>query len=178
MNTPPKALSTKTVYRSKTFSISEERITCSGGAEVTKSIVRHPGAVVILPLTEEKKILLIRQYRYPLAKFILELAAGTIESNELPLACAQREIQEEIGYAAESWTPLGAIYPAPGFCDEVLHLFLARNLTPSKLPGDADEVIEVKEFEVREVAEAIKNGEICDAKTISAFTICQMKGYF
>lgn len=130
-------------------------------------IVHHPGAVVILPIDVERRILLIRQWRRAVHEILLELPAGTLEENEAPLDCAQRELQEETGFAAEKITPLGGFYSAPGYCNEYLHLFLAEHLYSSPLPPDDDEKIEILPVTLKEAKQMIEKNQIHDAKTVA-----------
>ncbi len=140
------------------------------GRSFARVTVLHPGAAVFLPLDEDNNLLLVRQYRHPIGQMLLEAPAGTLEPNEEPLTCAKREIQEEVGMSAATWTPLGTLYPAPGFCSELQHLFLARDLTPAPdAEQDEDEFIEVVPLSIGEVEEKIHSGEICDAKTIALY---------
>jgi ADP-ribose pyrophosphatase len=108
----------------------------------------------------------------------LEAPAGTLERGEEPLGCAQREIQEEVGMQAKQWESLGTLYPAPGFCDEVQYLFVARELTPSHLPADEDEEITIVEMMQPEILNAIRTGDICDGKTLAIILKAQLLGLF
>lgn len=128
-------------------------------------MVDHPGAAVIL-VVKDDQVLLVEQYRPAAGRLMLELPAGTIDLAELPLACAQRELQEETGYAAGEWETLGHIYPTPGYTNEILHLFLASGLTKGEQNLDEDEDIKVRWMSLAEVEELIDNGGINDAKTI------------
>src|SRR5690606_6149008 len=114
--------------------------------------------------------------RHPLGRWILELPAGTLEKDEPPLDCAQREICEEIGYAARSWQKLGELYPAPGFCDERQHIFIAQDLYEKTLPCDEDEQIEVATVALSELRAMITAGTVQDAKTLSALLQAQLLG--
>ena len=158
------------------FVVREDLVQDEKGAEFSRLIVEHRGAVVILPKTNTGTLLLIKQYRYAVRDTILEFPAGTLEVGEQPLATAKREIQEEAGFAAKKWTELGKLYPSPGFCDEIQYLFLAEDLSASKLTGDEDEEIEVVEFTVAEVEQAIISGGLADAKSIAAFTRARLSG--
>jgi ADP-ribose pyrophosphatase len=125
--------------------------------------------VVIVPVDAEGRVLWIRQYRYAAGRTLLELPAGTIEQGEQPLACAQREIQEETGFAARDWLALGGFYSAPGFCSEYLHAFAASNLTPAPdAHMDDDEDIAPHPLTVEESLAALDAGEVEDAKSIAA----------
>ena len=121
----------------------EEEQTLPNGLKKRISKVVHPGAVVIVPRTATGNFLLLRQYRAVIEQYLYEFPAGTLELDERPEICAHRELAEEAGCEAKSWRKLGVIYPAPGFCTEQQHIFLAWNLSPKKLDGDLDEIIEV-----------------------------------
>ena len=165
----PKQKARKDIYRGKIFQMVEDELEHQGHT-FHRVTVLHPGAAVFLPVDEHNNLLLVRQYRHPIGQMLLEAPAGTLEPNEEPLACAKREIQEEVAMSAATWTSLGTLYPAPGFCSELQHLFLAQDLTPA--PGveqDEDEFIEVVSLSSQEVEEKILTGEIGDAKTIALF---------
>jgi ADP-ribose pyrophosphatase len=137
--------------------------------EVAKiaEIIHHPGAVVVVPIDENGRILLVRQWRRAAREIMLELPAGTLEANEPPLLSAKRELQEETGFAAKTMTPLGGFFSAPGFCDEYLHLFAAEGLYSSPLPQDDDEGIDLIAMPLTRVIRMIQENEIHDAKTIA-----------
>jgi ADP-ribose pyrophosphatase len=129
--------------------------------------IEHPGAVVILPITATGSVVFVEQYRHSIRRAFLELPAGTLEKGEDPSVCAERELMEEIGQAPGELIPLGTLYPAPGFCNEIQHLFCARNLREQKATPDEDEVITVVELSMREVEESIQNGRLSDAKSLA-----------
>ena len=164
-----RTISSSTVYTGNAFSVSQEEVELPTGSVVKRDIVRHPGAVVILAITDNGQLLLVRQYRHSVGKSILEFPAGTLDPKELPLNCAKRELAEEVGQQAAKWQALGTLFPAPGFCDEKQHLFIARALSPFRLPGDEDEIIEVETLSVEQVESAIICGEMEDGKSISIF---------
>lgn len=170
-----KVIAQRQVYECPIFKVDEESIALSG-VEHLRYTVRHPGAAVFLPLTDEGKLLLVEQYRSPVRKVLLEAPAGTLEPGEDPLCCAQREIQEEVGMKARNWTFLGELYPAPGFCDEHQFLYVATDLSPSVLPADEDEDISVRECTLGEVEECIVNGKVVDAKTLSLLFLAKLRG--
>lgn len=129
--------------------------------------IEHPGAVVILPVTASGTVVFVRQYRHSLRQTILELPAGTLERGEAPAVCAARELAEEIGMAPGELIPLGTLYPAPGFCTEVQHLFFARDLRPEKATPDEDEVITTVELSPSEIDSQIVSGMLNDAKSLA-----------
>lgn len=141
------------------------------GRTVEKATVDHPGAVVIIPLKPAAQgydVLMLRQYRLALDRVILELPAGTREGNEPWLTCAQRELREETGYAAESFVPLGEVWPAPGLSNERMALFMATGLYPSPLPKDEDESISLTTQPLVELVAAALDGQLEDAKSVIA----------
>lgn len=159
-------ISSETIYKGSLISLRSDRIKSLHGSIHQYDIVEHPGAVVIVPIDQDKKIHFVKQYRRASKKILLELPAGTLEKNEEPLYCAQRELQEEIGFKARKITSLGGFYTAPGFCNEYLHLFLAKELEKSPLKGDDSEMIDCVTFTLDEALYLIETGEILDAKTI------------
>ncbi|MCB0331170.1 MAG: NUDIX hydrolase [Bdellovibrionales bacterium] len=170
-----KRVSQQQVFACSIFSVDEEEFSYRDKS-FTRYSVRHPGAAVFLPKTENGSLLLVRQFRAPLMSYLLEAPAGTLGIGEVPLDCAKREIQEEVGMRAEQWISLGELYPAPGFCDERQFLFLASELHPSSLPQDEDEDIEVVEYSVTEVERGIADGEIVDGKTVALFSRARFGG--
>lgn len=130
-------------------------------------IVEHPGAVVIVPIDEKERILLVKQWRKGADEILFELPAGTLEENEPPEQCAKRELQEETGFAAKTMIALGGFYSAPGFCNEYLHLFAGLDLHPSPLPPDEDEHIDLLPTPLAEAIDMIEQNKIRDAKTVA-----------
>jgi ADP-ribose pyrophosphatase len=137
-------------------------------------LVDHPGAVVIVPIDPKGRLLLIRQWRRAVEEIILELPAGKLEPEEDPLFCAQRELQEEVGYKAGRLTKLSSFYSAPGFCNERLHLFVAQDLLPSTLAADDDEGIDVVPTYLPEAIQMIEDGTLADAKSIAGILHYQL----
>jgi ADP-ribose pyrophosphatase len=131
--------------------------------------MRHPGAAAAVPLHEDGTITILRQYRHAVGGWIWEVPAGKLDKpGEDPLQCAQRELAEEAGLAAERWHKLGSIYTTPGFCDEIIHLFLARDLSDVQREPEVDEVIEVHRMSLPEALAKIPTEEIRDTKTLGA----------
>lgn len=163
-----KVTKTDTIFHGKVFDVKVDEIEYNGsGNTASRQVAVHPGGAVIVPVKEDGKIVLITQYRYPHDKVIFELPAGKLEKGEDPQVCATRELTEETGYSSKKITKLGKIFTTPGFCDEVLHIYLAENL----IPGDhareeGEEGMEMFEMTIDEIDAKIKNGEIVDAKTI------------
>lgn len=164
-----------TVFSCKLFDVVKESLTLDSGKKVDRFIVKHPGAVVVIPRLSTEQYLLIKQYRHPMRETILEFPAGTLEAGEDPLDCAKRELIEETGYQATTWTPLGLLYPTPGFCDEIQHLFLAEDLTPKSGTMDEDEQIEVEPVSFDTLRELITSCTIKDGKTLAAYARLVLK---
>ncbi len=147
------------------------------GVEGTFGMIHHPGAALAVPIKEDGKVIILRQYRFSVSRRILEFPAGTLEKGEDPLSSIKRELQEEAGFKANKWDPLGVMIPCPGYSDEIIHLFLARDIETlsSKPEGDEDEDIEVLEMTQSQLGEAIASGnEALDGKSITAwYRACQ-----
>jgi len=134
----------------------------------------HPGGAVVVAVKDEGKIIMVKQFRYPLQKKIYELPAGKLDYNEDPYNCAVRELEEETGYKAEKVVKLGQIYTTPGFCTEILHIYLAKELIYGEHNREEGEQgMEVFEFSIQEIEEKIMNGEITDSKTICGIYLAQ-----
>lgn len=146
--------------------VTRDRIALPDGAETHREFIRHPGAVVILPLFDDGSVLLERQFRYPLDRVFIEYPAGKIDPGEDPLACAKRELQEETGYTASDWHFLCTIHNAIAYSDEHLNLYLARGLTAGEAQLDDGEFLETFRASVPEMLEKVRNGEVTDVKTV------------
>ena len=156
------------VFKGHVFDIKVDQIEYNSGNEDRREVILHNGGAVVLPVTNDGKIVLVKQYRYPFDEFMYELPAGKLEKNEDPMECATRELTEETGYASDKVSFLGKIYTSPGFCDEILHIYLAENL----VSGDHDreegeDGMEVYELTIDEIDKMMAEGKIVDGKTIS-----------
>ena len=140
------------------------------GHTYRREIVVHPGAVVMVPVTKEGKVLLVRQWRRATGKVLMELPAGTLEEGEPPLETAKRELQEEIGFKSNKITSLGGFFSAPGILTEYLHLYLAEDLEESQLDPDENEELDLHEMTLEEALAAVERGEIEDAKSIAGLS--------
>ncbi len=165
-----KIVSSKEVYRSKIFRVTEDEATDNSGFAIKRAIVRHPGSSVMLA-AEEDRILLVRQFRLPAGKELWELPAGKVDEGETPLEAAKRELIEETGYTAERWEPLASYFPSPGFLEEHMHLFLAEGLQKGTATPMDDERIETRWFGREEVNRLIDAGEMEDGKTLIGFLL-------
>ncbi len=169
-------LSSETLVTGRVFGVVRERIALPSGLEQDLLLVDHPGAVCVAPITDEGRLVLVRQYRHAAGAWLVELPAGRLEEGEEPLAAARRELEEETGYIATDWKQVTRFFAAPGFCSEVLTLFVARGL--EKVPGggleaDPDEEIELVE---RTLDEVLHGGEVEDAKTLLAAALLRLEG--
>jgi ADP-ribose pyrophosphatase len=167
----PILIGTQSVYQGRVIEVRVDEIEVRDGLNVRRDIVRHPGAVVMLAIDAEGRILWVRQHRWAARRELLELPAGTLERDEAPEACARRELAEEAGFAAANWTQLGGFYSAPGFCDEYLTAFLATSLTPQQADGDEDEDITVEPLTLDETLARVDAGEIVDAKSLATLML-------
>lgn len=161
----------KKIYKGKIVQLVLKRKRLPGGCVADLEIIRHPGAVLIVPFLSRDRIVLIRQYRPVIDEYIWELPAGTLNKNEAALECAKRELAEEVGYTAKSWKGIGAIYPAPGYTTEKIQLFTAKQLTRVGSCRDRDEIIRPRVFSKREIARLLAKGRLVDAKTICALVL-------
>ena len=164
-----KRLSEQTLWEGSSWRFRVETLALPDERKMERGKIVHPGAVVLVPVLKVEETLLlvmIRQFRHVLNETIIELPAGTRGWDEDWLVCAQRELQEETGYRADSFTKLGEIWPSPGVSDEVMKLYLATGLQPDPLPADVDEEIEVVPMPLADCIEMVQNGRIRDAKTI------------
>jgi ADP-ribose pyrophosphatase len=166
------------LYRWKSLALVEDTLTLPNGITIQHTWVDHPGAVVILAKDKLGQLLLLKQFRPSIKDWLLEIPAGTMEKNELPLEAAKRELEEETRYRAQKWQSLGKLTPMAGFCNEVQYLFLAEDLKlTAQLHCDADEVIEVQKVSVDTLLQWIQQDKISDAKTIAALSKALLCGH-
>jgi ADP-ribose pyrophosphatase len=164
-----KIVSSKEVYRSPIFRITEDEAEDGTGFRIRRSIIRHNGSAVMMAVDEKKRVLLVRQYRLPADRYMWELPAGKIDDGEKAAQSAKRELIEETGVRAKSWKKLVEFYPTPGYGQEKMTVFLATELTHGEARPMGDERIEVRWFTKKELKEAIQKNEIIDGKTIVGY---------
>jgi ADP-ribose pyrophosphatase len=151
----------------KVFDLQIDEIEYESGNKSIREVAIHPGGAVVAAVKDDGKIILVKQFRYPFQKFLLELPAGKLNKDEDPLLCARRELEEETGYTCEKIIKLGNIFTTPGFCTEVLHIYLAEKLKAGNHKREEGELsMQVLELSLEEIESKIKTGEIADAKTI------------
>jgi len=161
-----KQIKTKTVYEGLIVNIRSDVAEIQNGKHVPREVVEHPGGVGIVPVTHDNKVLMVRQYRYPMEEELLEIPAGKLGEGEKPIDCAVRELSEETGCTAGQIVDLGAIYPSPGFCKETLYLYLALDLQQGEIHLDEDEFLSVEPVSIDELIDAIMANELPDAKSV------------
>ncbi|HUW51075.1 MAG TPA: NUDIX hydrolase [Sulfuricella sp.] len=161
-----KQLSTRNVYDGCLLHVREDRVMLPDGKTATREYIVHPGAVVVVPVLDDGDILMVRQFRYPLNRDFYELPAGKIDPGEDVLACGQRELQEETGYAAETWQFLTTIHPCIGYSDERILIYLAQGLSEHGHRRDEDEFLENVRLPLATAMEWVRDGRISDVKTM------------
>ena len=166
----------KTVYKGRVVTLNLETVTLPNGVSVELEVVRHPGAAAIVPLKDDHTVILIRQYRLAAGGYIYEIPAGKLHPGEDPADCATRELEEEIGYRAGHLDKVATFFTAPGFTDEVMHLYVARDLALGAQALDSDEVLEIVEISLEKALGYILDGTIRDAKTIIGLQSIYLRG--
>lgn len=165
----------RVIYEGRVFKLEVDRVQLPTGHTVSMEIVRHPGSVVILPMPAPDRIILVRQYRYTIDRWIWELPAGSLEPGEDPATAAARECEEEIGLVPQSVRRMRSFYPTPGFCDEEMIFFRCTDLQQpapeSTAKKDEDEDLEPKVFSVEDARRLVREGEIIDLKTAVGLTL-------
>ena len=156
----------KKVFQGRVFSVDVDTVRLSDGEIRPREVVVHRGGVGIVPVTDDGEVLMVRQFRYPVGEELLEIPAGKIEEGEAPEECAKRELSEETGCTAGKWVDLGKMYPTPGYCGEVLHIFLATDLTYGKMHLDEGELLSVSRVPLETLYEMIRDNRLPDAKSV------------
>lgn len=171
-----KLTNSKILFEGKVFNLKLDEIEYDSGNKGIREVVVHPGGAVVIPVSDEGKLVMVTQFRYPFQTTLLEFPAGKLDMDEDPLDCAARELEEETGYKAAKINELGKIYTAPGYCTETLHIYVAQELKKGDHKREEGEYgMEIYEFEIAEIETKIKSGEIIDAKTICAVYLLKSK---
>lgn len=169
MNLIEKQLTAEYIYEGKIIKVRRDTAILPDGKNALREVIEHPGGVCVVPVTDDRKIMMVEQYRYPYSEIIEEIPAGKRDSSdEEPLETGKRELKEEIGATAENYIFLGKLYPTPGYCGEVIWMYAATGLSFGESRPDEDEFLNVKSYSLDEVVEKIMSGEITDAKTQAA----------
>lgn len=163
-----KTIASQPIYQGRIISLKVDEVLLPNGRTAKREIVNHPGAVAVMALTDDNKLVAVRQFRKPLEQTIVEIPAGKLEPGEEPLTCAMRELEEETGYVASHFEPLSSFYTSPGFADEMLHVFVATGLQKGESKPDEDEFVDTLELTLEEAHALHRSGEIRDAKTVVA----------
>jgi ADP-ribose pyrophosphatase len=166
-----RVLARRRVYEGKVLSLDVDEVEEPGGVRATREVVRHRGSVAALPVHQDGRLVLVRQYRYAVDALVWELPAGRLDPGESAEEAARREMEEEVGLSPRRLEPLAVFYTTPGFCDEVMHLFRATDLTAVPARPEADERIEARAFTRGEVQEMIRRGDVREGKTLVALLL-------
>ena len=172
-----KTIKTEPIFSGRIIHVQVDEVQLPNGKTSTREIVKHPGAVAILPITDDGKIVMVEQYRKPMDKVLVEVPAGKLEKGEEPAYTAERELEEETGYECQSLEWLISFYTSPGFADEIVHLYVAKGLTKKENAAslDEDEFVNVLEVTLEEAIELVKEQRIYDAKTAYAIQYLQLQ---
>lgn len=165
MDFTEKPLKQDYLYRGKIVNLRVDNAELPDGTTALREVIEHPGGVCVAALTEKEELLFVEQFRYPYMETVLELPAGKLEYGEDPFEAGKRELQEETGAAAKNYRDLGKLYPTPGYCGEIIHMYLAENLTFSEQHLDEDEFLEVRRIPLEEAFQMVMRNEIRDSKT-------------
>ena len=165
MDLTEKTLASRRVFQGRLLRIDVDTVSLPNGDESVREVVRHPGGVCVLPLHDDGTVSVVEQFRYPYAQVLTELPAGKLEPGEDPDQAIRRELSEEVGLTAGEWIDMGLFYPSVGYCDEVLHLYLARKLTQGDAHPDLDEFLAPKRVPLYRMVEQVMDGEIADGKS-------------
>lgn len=167
MELSEQTLHSRVAFQGRLLRLEVDDIRLPNGHESIREVVRHPGGVCVLPLHPDGTVSVVRQFRYPYKEVLTELPAGKLEPGEDPFDAIQRELSEETGYTAGEWHEMGIFYPSPGYTDEVLRLYFARDLKPGAVHPDEDEFLEGRRVPLDELVEQAMSGALRDGKTIA-----------
>lgn len=165
MNHFEELLGSKPLYDGRILSLRLDTVRLENGEEAAREVIHHSGGVSVLALTEDERVYMVRQFRYPYSRLLLETPAGKLNEGEDPLTCGKRELQEETGMIADRYEDLGKVYPTVAYVDEIIHCYLATGLHPGAQHLDEDEFLDVELIPLQTLYEMVLNNEICDSKT-------------
>ena len=166
MDYTEKTLAREELYQGRIIHVYKDTVALRDGKETIREVVDHPGGVTVVPVDAEGRVYCVRQYRYPYGEHVLETPAGKLERGEDPLECARRELSEETGFTAEQFVDLGRIYPSPGYCREIIYLYLALGLKAGEQHLDAGEFLDVERHPLEELVGMAMDNTLLDAKTV------------
>ncbi len=165
MDMTEKPVNREYIFKGRIINLRVDDALLPDGSVAKREVVEHPGGVCVAALTENNELLFVEQFRYPYSEVVLELPAGKLEHGEDPFKAGKRELREETGAVAEEYESLGKLYPTPGYCGEIIHMYFAKNLTFTSQDLDSDEFLEVRKIPLKEAFEMVINNEIADSKT-------------
>ncbi|RHW41180.1 NUDIX hydrolase [Neobacillus notoginsengisoli] len=172
-----KTISSKEIFNGKIISVRVDDVELPNGKTSKREIVKHPGAVAVIAVTDDNKIILVEQYRKAMERTMVEIPAGKLEKGEDPKECAHRELEEETGYECKELEWLTSFYTSPGFADEIIHLYIAKGLSKKENAAslDEDEFVNLEEVTLEQALEYVKEKKIYDAKTAYAIQYLQLQ---
>lgn len=165
MNLTEKQINSKYIFKGRVINLRQDNALLPDGQTANREVIEHPGGVGVIALTENSEILMVRQYRYPYSEVTLEIPAGKRDPGEDPFITGQRELKEETGASAATYLPLGTLYPTPGYCDEIIWIYAAKDLTFGETNPDSDEFLEAEKIPLEEAYQMVMNGTLKDSKT-------------
>ena len=165
-NLTEKTLESKILFAGKILTLRFDTVSLPNGRQATREVIEHPGAVAVVPIMDDGRIILVRQYRHPLGELMLEIPAGKLDKGESPDDCVRRELAEETGYIGRNIRKITSIHTTPGFSNELIHIYIARDLVPTDQNLDEDEFINVEYYTKDEIKSMLDNGVFSDAKTM------------
>ena len=168
MNLIEKTVESKEIFNGRVINVSVDKILLPNGKEASREVVDHPGGVCIAALTPENELMFVKQFRYPYKEVVLELPAGKLEPGQSPLENGIRELKEEVGACAKSYVSLGSLYPSPGYCAEIIHMFFCRIDNIGETNPDEDEFLDIIKIPIKEAVKMVLNNNIPDAKSQAA----------
>lgn len=161
-----KLIGSTRAFEGRMIKVRVDNVELPNGKKVTREVVEHPGAVAVVAIREDKTVVMVKQFRHPAGKILLEIPAGKLDKDENPDICAVRELEEETGYTATVIRKLASVYTTPGFTDEIMHIYIAEGLRQAKQHTDEDEFIDIDYYTPQQLKELMQVGEIEDAKTL------------
>ncbi|MGN0649810.1 MAG: NUDIX domain-containing protein [Oscillospiraceae bacterium] len=165
MHLEEKQISSEQIFNGRVVKLFVDNVELEDGSRATREVIKHPGGVCVVPLTEENEVLFVRQFRYPHSSVLLEIPAGKLEWGESHHDCGLRELKEETGCTCDEYTYLGSLIPTPAYCGEVIYMYLARGLHGGEQKLDEGEFLDVERIPLDKAVEMVMNNEIGDAKT-------------
>ena len=168
MDFSEKTVSKEYIFKGEVINLRVDTVTTPAENTATRELVEHPGGVCVVPVDKDGCVIMAWQYRRPFDQNLFEIPAGKLTPGEDPLECGKRELEEETGVRAKRYTSMGKLYPSPGFCNEVVHMYVAQDLYKGNIHRDADEFMEIVRVPLGELVDKVLSGEIADAKTALA----------